>query len=611
VKQLMYLMAATIPITVAQAQDTKFKLQDTRTPPASIVVLNLVTPAENLEVVPKIPAPVTVYEGARITRLNEFNPCVELESQDKRIADKMPLEIEALSGLIDCATIVDTTKYGAETPESLARRVHAMNLVYRLAATVKGQTALRSISHQSDKVRVVALSDATVITPKKQDKCIVAVLGGEPTVKMLEKGRDTRISTDAQSLIRIAGTIVSGQITALSAEMLMAEVSPDKTLAKAECSAPVTFAKVDFKTAPTVWLTVKDHPQSEVSSTLDVSGEPPSSNDAALGSLFTPDETKAFLEAWLQPATPLPTDADCGDIQPSGGPARPPVASVVREQQVSILSCTATRTTLPNEVRVAAINALAETSNPAAAKVFAAVADGRNVPPAVQAAALSALGKSLSSGSAAAAPSTKTAPAAPGGVVRRDAPPAPSAAAAPAKGDASGDDNDKGVKGTIKLGPAEHWYLSADVPLQSITKLSYNDKTNTYDQVDAAKFLVGLSYSLGDLDHGSSANSGWSVWFNPAANPLTRNLVVKGIVTGSKSPLETYGFGVALRGGLFTKLGMNMDVLTPFAARLFTRSDAPGSGATIDHNGKRIGSWRYGIGVDLTKAIGWVGSKAK
>src|SRR6185369_14445529 len=102
------------------------------------------------------------------------------------------------------------------------------------------------------------------------------------------------------------------------------------------------------------------------------------------------------------------------------------------------LSCTLLDRSTPPEARVAAAAGLSELQQPLAFGPLATVASNPSETPTVQAAAIAALAKLKL--------------------------PAPSAPEEPRKTTMS-----------LSTGPAERWYLSADVPLTKATKLQKND----------------------------------------------------------------------------------------------------------------------------------------
>lgn len=138
-------------------------------------------------------------------------------------------------------------------------------------------------------------------------------------------------------------------------------------------------------------------------------------------------------------------------------------------------------------------------------------------------------------------------------------------------------------------GPKEHFFISADLPVNKASELSYNSETDLVTSREApSTFYAGLSYMLGDL-------------LTPERAP-TESLVLKGLVKISKRPLESYGVALGYRFGRIDRWGVELDAFSPFVGYIWTeepRSDQP-------EKTRHKGTVRYGISVNIDTALGWM-----
>src|SRR5439155_23644879 len=80
-------------------------------------------------------------------------------------------------------------------------------------------------------------------------------------------------------------------------------------------------------------------------------------------------------------------------------------------------------------------------------------------------------------------------------------------------------------KASILSGPAEHWFLSADVLLTAKTKLANSDNGPTVQK--PPEFYVGFDFLLGDLPSES--------------RPWWGNFVLKGMIKAARRPTDSFG----------------------------------------------------------------------
>jgi hypothetical protein len=109
------------------------------------------------------------------------------------------------------------------------------------------------------------------------------------------------------------------------------------------------------------------------------------------------------------------------------------------------------------------------------------------------------------------------------------------------------------------------------------------DDEGTVGLADPPSFYVGFGFLLGDL--ASTKRS------------LLGNIAIKTLIKGTTSPLDSIGAALAVRGEYLKKLGLNFELLSPFAAYTWTKDE------TTD---KRVGELRFGLGVNIDKAVDWL-----
>ena len=159
--------------------------------------------------------------------------------------------------------------------------------------------------------------------------------------------------------------------------------------------------------------------------------------------------------------------------------------------------------------------------------------------------------------------------------------------------DAQDDPAPARAQATLVTGPAEHWFLSADLPFRRFQELKLNSETNVVEAAEKpTRFFVGLNYSLGDLL--SERPAGWR-----------QSIVFKGSVLAGKHPLDSFGFAVAYRGGILSSFGIKFDTVSPFAGVYWTRNDvtptteAPGTKTALKS------TIQVGFAFNLAEALAW------
>lgn len=143
------------------------------------------------------------------------------------------------------------------------------------------------------------------------------------------------------------------------------------------------------------------------------------------------------------------------------------------------------------------------------------------------------------------------------------------------------------LKTEIITGPTEHWFLSADLPVNSVNQLKFDESSHSLvPKEEPNQFYVGLNYKLGDLFKGYS---GADIW---------KGLVLKGILLGQKDPLESYGVALAYR----RKPG----TFSPFVGWTFTEEDSQKANGSVEEKGSRNSEVRFGLSFNLDQALTWL-----
>lgn len=156
--------------------------------------------------------------------------------------------------------------------------------------------------------------------------------------------------------------------------------------------------------------------------------------------------------------------------------------------------------------------------------------------------------------------------------------------------------DDKKIESTIVTGPPEHTYLSADVALDSAKEAEFDRDANAVTPEDTSRVFAGINYSLGDLS-------------GDVKQPFWRGLVLKGFVEASKTPLDSYGVGVGLRGDALSRLGIEFDAFSPFIAVMRVKEDVTEPDGTVRENARTRDLFRFGLSFNLDKLFDWVGPK--
>lgn len=140
----------------------------------------------------------------------------------------------------------------------------------------------------------------------------------------------------------------------------------------------------------------------------------------------------------------------------------------------------------------------------------------------------------------------------------------------------------------LVTGPSEHLYLSADLPIDNVSMLKYDDTKGELTTKDApTKFFGGLNYSIGDIGL-EKASWSWS------------SLSVKLLMQISSRPLDGFGAGLGFRLPASQIWGFKLNVISVFGAVIWLREDAD---ASSTHYKAKL---RGGLSLNLDAALGWI-----
>jgi hypothetical protein len=144
------------------------------------------------------------------------------------------------------------------------------------------------------------------------------------------------------------------------------------------------------------------------------------------------------------------------------------------------------------------------------------------------------------------------------------------------------DDPKKVVKKSFIAGPAEHWYLSADMPITKAKQLKWDTQTNKAVEANTPQtFYLGLNLKFGDV----YTEAGDASWYS--------NFTVKALAQVS-GPTNSYGFG----------LGYDFGPVNVFVARVSTKND----GVSSPDGGSKL-STIGGVSFNLENGIKWLSGK--
>lgn len=136
---------------------------------------------------------------------------------------------------------------------------------------------------------------------------------------------------------------------------------------------------------------------------------------------------------------------------------------------------------------------------------------------------------------------------------------------------------------TLTAGPAEHWYLSADMPVTKVSQLVYDSESKTLKEKDKpSTFYFGLNYKVGDL------------FTEYKLDKFYNDFSVKVLFKASSHPNESMGIG----------LGYPVGPAELFVASLWTQNEDDVEGTT-----KGITQFfAAGVSFNISKGLDWLKS---
>ena len=135
---------------------------------------------------------------------------------------------------------------------------------------------------------------------------------------------------------------------------------------------------------------------------------------------------------------------------------------------------------------------------------------------------------------------------------------------------------------TVVTGPAEHWYLTADLPVSNVKQLKYDSASNTViEKEKPASIYLGINYRpFGDVlsDY-------------PNAD-FKNNVALKFLLKASSKPSESMGIGI----------GYSFNFAEIFVSRMRTKNEEGVPGSNLGYRDSTV----FGVSFDIAKGIGWL-----
>ncbi len=163
----------------------------------------------------------------------------------------------------------------------------------------------------------------------------------------------------------------------------------------------------------------------------------------------------------------------------------------------------------------------------------------------------------------------------------------------------SGDTTDNKLKKEIITGPKEHWFVAADVRLNSVNQLKYDDATKSLQTKDSPNaFYFSANYMFGDVYADRPLH--WWDYF-----------LIKALLAASKTPYDAFGLGVGWRQPETNLLGLSFNALSPFAGLVWTRGDSLSDGIVKADKGYGKPAFIWGLSFNLDVAAKWLSKSDK
>ena len=150
----------------------------------------------------------------------------------------------------------------------------------------------------------------------------------------------------------------------------------------------------------------------------------------------------------------------------------------------------------------------------------------------------------------------------------------------------------------LVTGPAEHWFLSVNLPLTKLSGIALNDSGVGVPKEKPSSFLIGVNFLLGDLlslGRGHTSPVGWLSGVGAGF-----------VVEASSHPLESLGFIGSYRFAARGMYGFELDTLSPFVGAEKTKSESKSTDGTV--HTKDVYKFVFGVSFNLDKALSWFGN---
>jgi hypothetical protein len=147
----------------------------------------------------------------------------------------------------------------------------------------------------------------------------------------------------------------------------------------------------------------------------------------------------------------------------------------------------------------------------------------------------------------------------------------------------------------VITGSNEHFFISGDVIVDGAKQLKYDSDTKSITEKDKPnQIYLGINYMLGDL-------------YSPADALSKDRIIIKGLLSPSKKPFDSFGIGLGYRfaEGIFDPENKANSGFVVFVGSFWTKSDQL-DGQTVSTDSTRKQSWRVGIGYSLGAALDWL-----
>jgi hypothetical protein len=370
--------------------------------------------------------------------------------------------------------------------------------------------------------------------PTRDGKIALTVNGRTPKIAIKESERRSQIGRDIEALVKLAFGIVLAPPKADAV---------GESLRRLDAMLAEQLPKAKLTTEATTWSTIGDHTLLLERATVTTDATFPADGAvrelAAAQSAEVLKELQELIRQTTEQEQLAALEKNVQDLETC------PPAGLRGFSQLHLLVCQLFNGTTTE--RAAAADGLGELKPPDAVGPLRKVMLDSMTPSDVRAAAARALGKL-----------TQPTPArATGGSEPASAP----------------------RSATLISGPAEHWFISADVMLTR--KTLGMDTSGSVTLNNPSSFYVGFDFLLGDLPS--------------SKRTLLQNVVLKGLIKGSKHPEDSFGFGLGFRGSYLKRFGLDFELLSPFVAWTYTKDDED-----------RVREIRVGVSVNVDAAIKWL-----